>query len=41
MRVAKILFLTSIFVCTHSIALADSQNSKFFGQAGMGGGGVL
>ena len=37
MRVAKILFLTSIFVCIHSIALADSQNSKFFGQAGIGG----
>lgn len=37
MRVAKILFLTSVFVCTHNIALADSQDSKFFGQAGIGG----
>lgn len=37
MKVAKILFLASIFICTHSIALADSQNSKFFGQAGIGG----
>ena len=37
MRVVKILFMTSIFVCIHNIALADFAYSKFFGQAGIGG----